>query len=381
MEVQAKINCSLDDLIKLQRKAPWGATGGAAATPQKRAAPQHINNRNAIGKQFNRPGRQQQQQRPFVRQQKQEQPRNHQKQKQQQQNRTLAHKIDLPLDAVIATQQQQNRQQQQKQQQNYLSGFVSVSRKSQILNRRRGGFLTPRNEQRGSRLPAAAAAARAAARSAAAKSLAVAARPKGGRFRTPHQQVVETLKSAATFKPSAPWRSRTNAAFAKGRPMVSFAAPTGRKFGNGRLLLRRQPGAAVGAASRVNTSLARRRPLGSVGVRQNSAAVAFTRSRSFYPVSKQQKAAAVAMKPIPIDRRRAPSPPPPAAPSFAADPEMLANIKIMATLDTVPAPLPQQRGAHVAIPAAMQQQQQQEPSRAVGAAVADAGTLSSRFGY
>lgn len=409
MDVQAKINCSLDDLIKYQRKAPRGqaAGGPAASTPQKRAAPQRVNNKVGINKKPQKPGRQQQ---PYIPRQQQKQQGNFARQqqhrpfnKQHQQNRTpsVADKISLPLDAVIAKQhQQQKRQQQQQlqrkqqeqqqhqqQQQGRQKGGFAVTKKQQVSSGRRGGFLASRDAQRRGRLSAFVAAARSAARSAAAKSLE-AGRIRGGRVRTPHQQVVETLKSAAAFKAPGARLNRRNNASTRERAKAGRGAAGNRRFGNGRLSVRRLSvaGAALPGASRTNISLARRRPLGSAAPRRNTNVASAARSSGPYPTRKDYAAPAPTVaRPIPIDRRRPPSPPPAPAPSFATDPEMLANIKIMATLDTVPAPLPQQRGTHVAVPAAMQQQQheqqQQQPSRAGGNVSADTGTLSSRFGY
>lgn len=400
MDVQAKINCSLDDLIKFQRKAARGpAVNGAAATPPKKAAPQRVNNKIGINKKAQNIGRQQ----PYLQRPQQQHQgsftRQHQQQRQpakQQQHRTptVADKINLPLDAMIAKQkrqQQQNAKQQQQQQQLRKRGGFAVGRKQRGSIRRRGAFVASRDDQRRGRLDAATAAAlavrSAAARSAAAKAIS-AARPRGGRQRTARQQVVETLKSAAAFKPSAGAQlKRRSSPFINERAKASLAAPGGRRLANGRLALRRQSlaGAALAGASRTNTSLARRRPLGPPAARRNANPGQQTaRSSSSYPQRKGYTTSSpVATRPVPIDRRRPPSPTSTAAPSFAADPEMLSNIKIMATLDTVPPPLPQQRGAHVAVPAAMQQQQHQEqqPPRAAAVTVADSETLSSRFGY
>lgn len=404
MDVQAKINCSLDDLIKFQRKAARGpAVNGTAATPPKKAAPQRVNNKIGINKKAQNTGRQ----RPYTQrpqQQHQESFSGKQQQRQlpkqqQQQNRTptVVDKINLPLDAVIAKQHQQQRRQlqqqtkpQQQQQQLRQKGRFAVGKKQQGFIRRRGGFVATRDDQRRGRADAATAAAlairSAVGRSAAAKSIS-ATRPRGGRQRTARQQVVETLKSAAAFKPSAGARlKRRSGPFISDRAKASLAAPGGRRLGNGRLALRRQPlaGAALAGTSRTNTSLARRRPLGPAAARHNTNPVQAARSSSSYPSrTGYTTSPPVATRPMPIDRRRPPSPTSTTAPSFAADPEMLANIKIMATLDTVPPPLPQQRGAHVAVPAAMQQQQQQEqqPPRAGAVLTADSETLSSRFGY
>lgn len=406
MDVQAKINCSLDDLIKFQRKAARGpAVNGTAATPPKIAAPQRVNNKIGINKKAQNIGRQrpysqrpqQQHQESFAGMQQQQRQLFKQ---QQQQNRTptVVDKINLPLDAVIAKQhqqqkrqlQQQTKPQQQQQQQLRQKGRFAVGKKQQGFIRRRGGFVATRDDQRRGRADAATAAAlairSAVGRSAAAKSIS-ATRPRGGRQRTARQQVVETLKSAAAFKPSAGARlKRRGSPFIRHRANASLAAPGGRRIGNGRLALRRQSlaGAALAGASRTNTSLARRRPLGPAAARHNTNPVQAARSSSSYPTrTGYTTSPPVATRPMPVDRRRPPSPTSTPAPSFAADPEMLANIKIMATLDTVPPPLPQQRGAHVAVPAAMQQQQQQEqqPPRAGAVLIADSETLSSRFGY
>ncbi|CDJ63513.1 hypothetical protein, conserved [Eimeria necatrix] len=403
MDVQSKINCSLDDLIRQQRRGPKTA---AVGTPQKGAAPQRFSRTTGVLK---KPVSQKQQQarigqRPQQQQLKYsprpQQPqvgasRRRQQQQQQQQarksrNLSVADKINLPLDALIASRQeqqqrQQPKQQQQQQQQRVGTGVALLGRKTGVSGRR-GTILASRISARRGRLGAAAAATaaiRGPPRGAAAKALATTAR-KEGRFRTPHQQVVETLKSAAGFKNAATRRSAGSNAYIRAAARAStrarFAAAGSRRLDNGALQLRRRPAAALYPVSRLNTSLARRRAFGATLARATSNTAAA-----------QEPHITTGTAAKPVDRRR---PPPtllsaPAAgavspPSHVADPEALANIKIMATLDTVPAPLPQQRGTHVAIPAAMQRQQeeqQQQPSRAVGAAVADHGSLSSRFGY
>ncbi|XP_026193265.1 coiled-coil domain-containing protein 8 homolog [Cyclospora cayetanensis] len=414
MDVQSKINCSLDDLIKLQRKAAGG--GGAkgprgAATftpPQKGSAPQRVVRKGGgimkhVSKQRQlkqSPSAQQQQQRGAFdgRPQKQQQ---HQKSR----NMSVSDKIGLPLDALVASRQKQVQKQplSQEKKRRDLSGLGK--RRGSALGARRGAFLASKADVRRGRLHAAVAAASAARsnqRSAASKLLAATVGMRR-RARTPHQQAVETLKTAAGFKGASSRRNRSGSYASYPRGSAASRARLTAAAGS-RWQLRRQSTAIAAAGPRANTSLARRRPLGAAVVTAAAAAAASSAARSsrggFSAPSRLYRAPPfVASKSTtPIDRRRpSPSTTTPVAapataeaePSFAADSELLANIKIMATLDTVPAPLPQQRGSHVAVPAAMQRQQQQQmqqmqqvqPSRAVGTAAADHGSLSTRFGY
>ncbi|CDJ46282.1 hypothetical protein, conserved [Eimeria brunetti] len=412
MDVEAKIGCSLDELIKMQRRGPRGPSNN---TTQNGAAPQRINRRGGQFKkplkQQQKPQRQQQQvrfnQRPTQQQQQQQQQQNRydprgQQQKQQQKSRTLSveDKINLPLDALIASQRQPEQQphEQQAKRQPQQQQKVRPAAFSTAVSGRRGAFLVPLVAPRRGWLNAAVAAAAATRpplRSAASKARAVAATRRGERVRTLHQQTVKTLKPAGTFKTAAARRSRSSILYPRAAA-APVAAGAGR-LASGRLQLR-QPAVASYAGTRVNTSLARRRQFGSAAAATAAAAAAAAaasaaRSTTGPSAYTSYRTSPPAVKSIPVDRTRPPNTlkaataaaaDPPSPRSFAADADMLPIIKIQASLDTVPAPLPQQRGAHVAIPAAMQreqqQQQQQTPSRSVGA-TADFGTLGSRFGY
>lgn len=401
MDVEKKISCSLDDLIKMQRRKPLSTNVGSAPK-RSRAAPGRLDSRPARQRKAPAAWKARRDLQSTI--QRQEAPEQHsalgkkmhrkQKSAQRQQKQKGLHQQQLS---------QSNRQQKRQTGINqYLSAPLDTYISSkQVTKQRRGQlgknqaiFSTPRQLGRRQTNRNATAALESGGRGVASKGqLRPSLRPANVSAQTIRKVAVRTRRPPI-FK-SAERRSKVlpkvTTASATGSSKRTKGLLTNRRIGSGRVQLR-QGRARQGL--RVNMSLGRYRgsggvsrfrsrrgiPVSSRSLRAPSAPV-LTAAASNYGVGSTVKQPQVVYRGPPRSSHRSGEALSSTGSTARHDEELFSKIKIMTSLESVPPPLQQQRGAPVAIPSAMRDLDQAPPPIETVTESQKIGTLSSRFAY